>query len=530
LTQRLEDCANEVDEELRRKIASCHEELLQNAGKVNDLDGDLGSVKEVVESLKNSISRVRGDILTPFDSVKKNVQLLARVQAVNVLIRKLARFLFDARKLRTQMEAPTKDFSKAAGTMNELESVLQESSIERVDILRAEVSWIRETGAKIRKQAEDDLKTGVKQGNHTSLNIALQVFFNLQCLWPQLQKIIVELLDEFEKVPLTPGNGFQQSLEINVQVLIAHVQRIYVLDEVIRSKTDALTHQTFSSALDKEGVTSLASHFWMEATKRFGTKFARVATDRASRRSLIENFPKILNTLTEAMEKASLSSRGRGQVFRSAEREALYAAVGDLRKEFLMESIRRVTEPVEMMLPDKLLNSLAVSSDSAGSPIGVGDSSDDLPTSHDVRRYIQLLVVELERNECCPDLLLKEAIRNIRSSVLLFATRLEQIIDSKGLELKCFEDEALFRLRSPLPMPGAGHARNARLFGIAPYAYRPQRNNPCALPERNLGTSGPKHSPADASGHCYANTELPPTCLSLFYDSVRFNCTRESHS
>merc|ERR1719160_811346 len=188
---------------------------------VNDLDGDLGSVREVVESLKNSVARVRGDVLTPFDCVKRNVQLLSRVQAVNVLIRKLARFLFDARKLRTQMEAPTKDYSKAAHTLNELESVLQESSLERVDILRAEVIWIHETGVKIRRQAEDDLRSGIRQGNQISLSVALQVFFNLQCLWPQLQRVLAELLEEFSQAPLAGGAGFQQSLEVNLQVLIA---------------------------------------------------------------------------------------------------------------------------------------------------------------------------------------------------------------------------------------------------------------------------------------------------------------------
>ena len=60
--------------------------------------------------------------------VKGNVELLERMQAVNVLVRKLLRFLFDARKLRSQMDAPGKDFSKAAHTLHELESVLQEQS------------------------------------------------------------------------------------------------------------------------------------------------------------------------------------------------------------------------------------------------------------------------------------------------------------------------------------------------------------------------------------------------------------------
>jgi hypothetical protein len=154
------------------------------------------------------------------------------------------------------------------------------------------------------------------------------------------------------------------------------------------------------------------------------------------------------------------------------EREALYDSVKDLKNEFLAESIRRVTEPVEMMLPEKLIASLTAAGEpqlerSLSASADASSLSDELPTSHDLRRYVQLLVAELERNECCPDLLLKEAVRSVRSSVLLFATRLEQVIDSSCVELRVFEDEVSPRIRTPLPMPAAGHARNARLFGIA---------------------------------------------------------------
>jgi len=58
-------------------------------------------------------------------------------------------------------------------------------------------------------------------------------------------------------------------------------------------------------------------------------------------------------------------------------------------------------------------------------------------------------------------------VRSVRSSVLFFATRLEQVVDSSS-ELQCLvEEDGRLRLKSPLPMPGPGHARNARLFGIA---------------------------------------------------------------
>jgi len=281
LTQQLEDCASYLDEELQREIITCHEELLLSAGSVNDLDGQLGDVKGVVDTLKASVARMRAEVRSPFEDVKRRTVLLERMQAVSVLIRKLSRFLFDARKLRTQMEAPTKDYSKAAHTIHELESVLGECNLERVDALRAEVVWIRETSARIRRQAEEDLRSGTKQGNQISLSVAVQVFFNLQCLSPQLLRMVSEMLEEFAAAQLHAGLGFQQSLEINLQILVAQTQRIHVMDDLIRTKTDPLTHCSFSSVLEEglKGATSLVRHFWAEATTSLTTKFARLSQD-----------------------------------------------------------------------------------------------------------------------------------------------------------------------------------------------------------------------------------------------------------
>mmetsp|Transcript_41185 Transcript_41185/g.94732 ORF Transcript_41185/g.94732 Transcript_41185/m.94732 type:complete len:195 (-) Transcript_41185:49-633(-) len=153
LTQRLEECTSIVEEELRHQIAACHEDLLQNASSAGQLDGELGAVRETVDILKGSISRVRSDVVVPFQEVKRRTLLLERMLSVNNLVRKILRFLFDARKLRTQMEAPTKDYSKALQTLQELEAVVQESNLDRVEVLSAEVAWIRETGARVRQQA-----------------------------------------------------------------------------------------------------------------------------------------------------------------------------------------------------------------------------------------------------------------------------------------------------------------------------------------------------------------------------------------
>jgi len=544
LTQQLEDSASSLDEELQREIVACHEELLHSAGSVNDLDGQLGNVREVVEALKNSVARMRGDVLSPFGGVKRRTELLQHMQSVNDLIRKLRRFLYDARTLRTQMEGPRKDYSKAAHTLHELESALAEGSLERVDALRAEVTWIRDTGSRVRRQAEEDLRSGARQGNQITLNTALQVLFNLQILRPQLLRLTEELLQELANAQLVGGPGFQQSLVVNLQILIAQTQRIHLLDELVQSKTDPLTHRKFSCVLEApelsvgskvkwagsaaeakelgiqpqevgtitrlrddkccdvsfasgkqrgnvlranfqaaEGnITSLVGYFWEQATMTLKTKFSRLCQDRNLRKSLLVEFPKVLSTLAEASDKVSMLGKSRSQALRNGagglDRETLFASVGDLRAEYLQESIRRVTEPVEMMLPDRLIASLSSSSGAAAAPGAVstsasnnasGDTSltDELPTSHDLRRYAQLLGAELERSESCQDQVLKEALRNVRSSILFFATRLEQVVDSSCVDVKCFEDDARLRLRSPMPLPAAGHARNARLFGIA---------------------------------------------------------------
>ena len=158
------------------------------------------------------------------------------------------------------------------------------------------------------------------------------------------------------------------------------------------------------------------------------------------------------------------------------------------------EAIKRITEPVEIMLPDKLLSSLSASGERLS---GEAAATDELPTMHDLRRYVQLIVTEVERVEPCPELLLKDIIRSVRSSVLFFATRLEQVVDSSN-EIQCLRSESgtgqRLSLCSPLPMPTAGHARNARLFGIAHHTMTalkellPQRFHQAVVTEQVTST------------------------------------------
>lgn len=470
LTQQLEDCAGNFDAELQREIVACHDELLQNASNINSLDGQLGDIRDVAATLKSSVQRVKGDIIVPFQNVRRRTKLLGRMESVNALIRNLRRFLTDARKLRNQMDSPARDLSKAANTLQELEDALKEEGLERVQVLRAEVAWIRETSARIRHQAQNDLRVGAKTGNQVALTGSFQVFFNLQCLWPQLKGLLSEMLDEFVQVALPAGASFHAAFGMNLEVLGVQIQKVQCLEEVLRTKIDPATQRPFASVMGGTAATSLISQYWTDATESLKAKFLRVMQERGFRRTLVAECPKILRAMADVVNKVNNASASRAKEYALAgpERDALLATVADIRSEFLGESIRRVTEPVEMMLPEKLL--AASGSEQAGHTVGdtsTANSSDDLPTSHDLKRYVQLLVAEMERCEVCEDLVLKDIVKTARSSVLLFATRLERVVDMSCVEIRCFENEAGLQLKKSLPMPASGHARNARLFGIA---------------------------------------------------------------
>ena len=158
---------------------------------------------------------------------------------------------------------------------------------------------------------------------------SLQVFFNLQCLWPQLKKLLSELLEEVRQAPLPAGAGFHQALEVNLQVLVGQTQRIHALDEMVQAKADPVTHKTFQSVLEASNVPSLTSHFWSEANGVFKAKLAKVSQDRAFRARAVQDCPKVLQSLVTAVEKL-----GRGKV-KTVEREMLFQSAADLRNEYL---------------------------------------------------------------------------------------------------------------------------------------------------------------------------------------------------
>ena len=65
---------------------------------------NLKNLKTLSTKSIQDINRIRQDTLLPFRELQKRVLLLGRCQQANVLTKRVLRFLFDAKKLRNQVE------------------------------------------------------------------------------------------------------------------------------------------------------------------------------------------------------------------------------------------------------------------------------------------------------------------------------------------------------------------------------------------------------------------------------------------
>jgi len=85
----------------------------------------------------------------------------------------------------------------------------------------------------------------------------------------------------------------------------------------------------------------------------------------------------------------------------------------------------RVTEPVELMLPESLLREAAANSSTINA----------LPTMNDLKRYVQILTQEMAAAEKSGAAFLQGSVtKNARTSVFLFVTRIEHLTSSAGLD------------------------------------------------------------------------------------------------
>ncbi|CAD7963052.1 unnamed protein product [Amoebophrya sp. A25] len=471
-----------IQNSLHAEVVLCHDKLLDNTFSLELLDRELSQVRENVTLVKRSMSEVKAQCLSPFRTLKRKVMLLGRAQEVNVLIRRLTRFDFDLKKLKAHVDPVSggvgKEYGKAAHTVFELESALTENGLDRVASVKREVNFIRSVGESVRRRAREDLYKGLREYNPQLLEDATQAFFNMGRLEEELHTLATDLVTRLDELlvaidrppPQVPagapaGSALSSVIDPFLTSASTVVKQAEFLDPILQTKADPLTHEKFKP--EKSFLQLVWEKLFVDCLSE-RVKAAVAKTKPSS--VLADEFPlfsrKLQTHLLDVLDRESFLLR-----------KQLFGAVDELHASFVHASLTRLTEPVELMLPEKVVESAAT--------VG-GDAQ--LPTLADLRRYVQIINGEQKHGETGLNFVQVSVMKNIRTSVLLFVTRLELLTDAGGLIVSPNYNIASANGGAPEQQPQpfvftTGHQRNSRLFAmLALFHALMQEKMPKTLP------------------------------------------------
>jgi hypothetical protein len=216
----------DLDAALALEVREHHDELLHQLGGIDEADRVLQIVKGGVTSLRQTMGRVRDEIVEPhtavdaktrqLENLTRTVDLLRRVVRASKLNAKLRAALrveesdsagdasekpsrsngqsnesndkeasrrVEAERRRRASAAAAGDLAKAAKTLGDIEELRREGAgdddFSGVDVVERDNRWLNEAARETRRRAGVALDQGIASASQAEVGAALQVFHNL---------------------------------------------------------------------------------------------------------------------------------------------------------------------------------------------------------------------------------------------------------------------------------------------------------------------------------------------------------------
>ena len=211
-----------IDCAIQEHVTTHQEQLLDGVGSIHELQTDCHTLDLAVRDVKRSVRSISQDIAMPFHHIQLRALQLKRVHAASLLLKRVLNIQMTALKLRALepllglqamskiragtasaadlAEVDLRELSKAAETLWEVEALLHPigkggEGARRVQVVAAEVPFIRKMGGACRVLAAAKLREGLRSLNQADIGGALQVFHNLGQL-PERIGAAVEAVNE----------------------------------------------------------------------------------------------------------------------------------------------------------------------------------------------------------------------------------------------------------------------------------------------------------------------------------------------
>uniref|UniRef100_A0A8C6NUD6 Conserved oligomeric Golgi complex subunit 5 n=1 Tax=Nothobranchius furzeri TaxID=105023 RepID=A0A8C6NUD6_NOTFU len=455
---------SQLDKELHSQVVARHEDLLAQATGIESLE--VGYLESLTPE---SLSRIRTKIVDPYNKIVARITQLARLQVACDLLRRIIRILYLSKRLQGQLQGGSREITKAAQSLNELDYLSQGVDLSGIEVIEYDLLLISRARLEVENQAKRLLEQGMEIQNPTQVGTALQVFHNLGNLRETINVVvegyqtilkdnIVSALDikgltqpanprgaPGRAAMPTPGNtaAFRAALWTNLEKLMDQIfaacRQVQHLQKVLMKKRDPVSHVCFIDEIINDGQPNILYVFWTEVTSTLSDEFHR-ATEASSflKQAFEGEYPKLLrlyNELWRRLQQYSTSLQGAlmnsggpdtslditapetesQDLFTHGKQDynpekALKDSLQPYEAAYLSKSLSRLFDPINLVFP-------------------MGGRNP--PSSDELESIIKTISSELNVALVDPNLALAVA-KNAAKTIQLFAVKSEQLLCTQG--------------------------------------------------------------------------------------------------
>uniref|UniRef100_A0A668AP40 Conserved oligomeric Golgi complex subunit 5 n=1 Tax=Myripristis murdjan TaxID=586833 RepID=A0A668AP40_9TELE len=450
-------------------VVARHEDLLAQATGIESLEGVLQMMQTRISALQGAVDRIRTKIVDPYNKIVARTTQLARLQVACDLLRRIIRILYLSKRLQGQLQGGSREITKAAQSLNELDYLSQGVDLSGIEVIENDLLLISRARLEVENQAKRLLEQGMEIQNPTQVGTALQVFYNLGNLRETISAVVggyhTSIRDNVTSaldiksltqpantrgapgraVLPTPGNtaAFRAALWTNLEKLMDQIcaacRQVQHLQKVLTKKRDPVTHVCFIDEIIKDGQHDILYTFWTDVTNTLSEEFHKATEASSFLKQAVEGeYPKLLrlyNELWRRLQQYSASLQGAltssagmdssldvsttetdGQdLFTHTKQDynpekALKDSLQPYEAAYLSKSLSRLFDPINLVFP-------------------MGGRNP--PSNDELDSIIKTISSELNVASVDPNLTLAVA-KNAAKTVQLFCVKSEQLLCTQG--------------------------------------------------------------------------------------------------
>ncbi|XP_064431481.1 conserved oligomeric Golgi complex subunit 5 isoform X2 [Mirounga angustirostris] len=436
---------SQLDKELHLQVVARHEDLLAQATGIESLEGVLQMMQTRIGALQGAVDRMKAKIVEPYNKIVARTAQLTRLQVACDLLRRIIRILYLTKRLQGQLQGGSREITKAAQSLNELDYLSQGIDLSGIEVIENDLLFIARARLEVENQAKRLLEQGVETQNPTQVGTALQVFHNLGTLKDTITNVVdgycatleehinsaldIKVLTQPSQSAVrggpgrstlpTPGNtaAFRASLWTNMEKLIDHI----------------------CTVCGQDGQSEILYTFWNSVTQALSSQF-RMATDSSMflKQAFEGEYPKLLrlyNDLWKRLQQYSQNIQGKFNASGTTDlcvdlqhmeddtqdifipkkpdydpEKALKDSLQPYEAAYLSKSLSRLFDPINLVFPPGGRNP---------------------PSADELEGIIKTIASELNVAAVDADLTLAVS-KNVAKTVQLYGVKSEQLLSTQG--------------------------------------------------------------------------------------------------